>query len=77
MGERREASPFREPSSSPLVMIALLFVTLMTVPWYARGEGFERLVLSVPLWVWMVLIWSLILAFSIMLVANYYWRMEE
>ncbi len=67
----------KEPSHYPLALILLLLIALMTVPWYAKGPTFEKLVLSIPLWVWSVIIWSLILAFSIMAVARYLWRLEE
>ncbi len=74
--EHRGFKP-REPSQYPLALVVLLLIALMTVPWYADSPFFQRTLLAVPVWVWSIIIWSLILALSIMAVAKYLWRLEQ
>ncbi len=68
---------FKEPAGNPLVMILLIVLALMTSPWYARSSSFEKLVLAIPLWVWMVLLWTILLIATIMAVAKYFWKVES
>ena len=66
----------REPARYPLALLLLVLLALLTSPWYARGPTFEKLVLSIPVWAWFVIFWTILLAFSIMAVAKYLWRLE-
>ncbi len=72
-----EKNSFKEPAGNPLVMILLIVLALMTSPWYARSGSFEKLVLAIPLWVWMVLLWTILLIATIMAVAKYFWKVES
>jgi len=72
----REGFTPREPANYPLALLILVLLALLTSPWYAQGPAFERLVLSIPLWAWCVILWTVLLAFTIMAVAKYLWRLE-
>jgi len=74
--EGRVNAKYREPSQYPLVFILLIIIAIMTAPWYAHGPTFEHLVLSIPVWVWSVILWSFLLAISIILVSKYLWTLE-
>ncbi|MEB3806545.1 MAG: hypothetical protein GSR73_03415 [Desulfurococcales archaeon] len=66
----------KEPSRYPWVFILLLVITILTIPWYTQGPEYSKLYLSIPLWVWVVLFWTIVLAVSIMAVAHYLWNLE-
>ncbi|WP_085994269.1 hypothetical protein [Oceanobacillus senegalensis] len=53
--------PVKEPIRKKWIWIVLVFIVLGNVPWYLPAGTFEPLILGIPYWAFIVVLFSIIL----------------
>ncbi len=69
--------PKREPTQQRWFLPLIFLLIAISIPWYRKPGEIGRIVLGLPVWVWVALLASALISLVTAIMSIYFWRDEE